>query len=68
VALSAITGPTGPQGPATISIGTVTTGAAGASATVTNSGTTSDVVLNFSIPRGATGSGGVSLGLVLALS
>jgi hypothetical protein len=71
VALSAITGPTGPQGPATISIGTVTTGAAGASATVTNSGTPSDVVLDFSIPRGAAGaaaSGGVSLGLVLALS
>ena len=69
VALSAITGPTGAQGPATISIGTVTTGAAGASATVTNSGTTSDVVLDFSIPRGATGAAsGVSLGLVLALS
>jgi hypothetical protein len=71
VALSAITGPTGPQGPATIAIGTVTTGAAGSSATVTNSGTSSNVVLNFSLPRGntgAAGSGGASLGLVLALS
>jgi hypothetical protein len=71
VALSAITGPTGPQGPATIAIGTVTTGAAGSSATVTNSGDSSNVVLDFSLPRGntgAAGSGGVSLGLVLALS
>jgi hypothetical protein len=71
VALSAITGPTGPQGPATIAIGTVTTGAAGSSATVTNSGTSSNVVLDFSLPRGnagAAGSGGASLGLVLALS
>jgi hypothetical protein len=71
VALSAITGPTGPQGPATIAIGTVTTGAAGSSATVTNSGDSSNVVLDFSLPRGSTGaagSGGASLGLVLALS
>jgi hypothetical protein len=71
VALSAITGPQGPQGPATIAIGTVTTGAAGSSATVTNSGTSSNVVLDFSLPRGntgAAGSGGASLGLVLALS
>jgi hypothetical protein len=71
VALSAITGPQGPTGPATIAIGTVTTGAAGSSATVTNSGTSSNVVLDFSLPRGntgAAGSGGASLGLVLALS
>ena len=60
VALSAITGPQGPQGPATISIGTVTTGAAGSSATVTNSGTSSNVVLDFSIPQGAGGTAGVS--------
>jgi hypothetical protein len=40
---------------ATISVGTVTTGAAGSSATVTNVGTTSAAVFNFSIPRGDTG-------------
>jgi len=57
VALSAITGP---QGPATISIGTVTTGAAGSNASVTNSGTSSAVVLDFTIPQGQTGSAGVS--------
>ncbi len=67
------TGPTGPTGStgatgatgapgsaATISIGTVTTGAAGSSAVVTNAGTTSAAVLNFTIPRGADGSGGGS--------
>ena len=52
------TGPQGPQGPATIAIGTVTTGAAGTSATITNSGTNENVVLNFTIPRGATGATG----------
>lgn len=53
------TGPTGPTGPsgaaATISIGTVTTGAEGSAATVTNSGTSSAAVFDFSIPVGATG-------------
>lgn len=52
------TGPQGPQGPATIAIGNVTTGAPGTSATVTNSGTNENVVLNFTIPRGATGATG----------
>jgi len=42
---------------ATISIGTVSTGAAGSSASVTNVGTSSAAVLNFSIPRGDAGSG-----------
>jgi hypothetical protein len=55
-------GPTGPIGAAaTISVGTVTTGPAGAQAAVTNSGTSSAAVLNFTIPQGApglTGSGG----------
>jgi hypothetical protein len=78
VALSAITGPTGATGSAgatgpagaaaTIAIGTVTTGAAGSNASVTNSGSSSAAVLDITIPRGNTGSGGVSLGLVLALS
>jgi hypothetical protein len=58
----------GPQGPTTITVGTVTTGAAGSSASVTNSGSGSDLVLDFTIPRGDTGAAGVSLGLVLALS
>lgn len=50
-----ITGPTGPQGPATITIGTTTTTDAGTNASVTNSGTSENVILNFSIPRGETG-------------
>lgn len=52
------TGATGPKGDAaaTISVSpTVITSAAGTNAAVTNSGTSSDVVLNFTIPRGADG-------------
>ncbi len=49
------TGPTGPAGPATIAIGTVTTGAPGTDATVTNGGTSENVILNFTIPQGVTG-------------
>lgn len=45
---------------ATVSVGTVTTGAAGTSAKVTNAGTTSAAVLNFTIPRGATGAAGAT--------
>lgn len=52
----------GPQGDpgaaATIAVGTVTTGAAGSSASVTNVGTSSAAVLDFAIPRGATGAAG----------
>ena len=40
---------------ATIKVGTVTTGAAGSAASVTNSGTASNVVLNFTLPRGKDG-------------
>lgn len=43
---------------ATIKIGTVTTGAAGSNASVTNSGTASNVVLNFTLPRGKDGKDG----------
>lgn len=43
---------------ATVSVGTTTTGAAGTSASVTNSGTSSAAVLNFTIPRGDTGATG----------
>ena len=55
----------GPQGAAgkdgtaaTVAIGTVTTGAAGTSASVTNGGTETNAVLNFVIPQGATGPAG----------
>lgn len=47
---------------ASIKIGSVTTGAAGSSASVTNSGTASNVVLNFTLPRGKDGKdGGVTV-------
>lgn len=62
------TGPAGPKGAtgntgatgaaATIKIGTVSTGAAGSNATVSNSGNAQNVVLNFTLPRGATGAKG----------
>lgn len=58
-------GPRGEQGAtgaagtaATIKVGTVTTGAAGTAATVTNSGTASAAVLDFTIPQGAKGDKG----------
>lgn len=61
-------GETGPQGPAgadgadgaaaTIQVGDVTTGAAGTDASVTNGGTSSAAVLNFTIPRGDKGDKG----------
>ena len=43
---------------ATISVGTVTTGAAGSNASVTNSGTENAAVFDFVIPRGADGTNG----------
>ena len=55
------TGPTGATGEAglgSVSIGTTSTGAAGTNATVTNTGTAQDAILNFTIPRGATGAAG----------
>ena len=61
-------GPAGPQGPtgaagpagtpATVTIGTVSTGAPGTNASVTNSGSDSNAVFNFVIPAGATGAAG----------
>jgi hypothetical protein len=42
---------------ASIQIGTVTTLSAGSGATVSNSGTAQNVILDFGIPMGATGSG-----------
>jgi hypothetical protein len=50
------TGATGsPGAAATVSVGTVTTGLPGSSAIVTNSGTSSAAVLNYTIPRGDVG-------------
>ena len=58
-------GPPGPQGQqgepgaaATVTVGTVTTGEPGTDAIVTNSGTESAAVFNFTIPRGETGTAG----------
>lgn len=64
-------GDAGPQGPAgadgadgadgaaaTIAVGTVTTGAAGSTASITNVGTSSAAIFDFTIPRGDTGSSG----------
>jgi len=50
-------GPTGPTGPAgaTITVRSTTTTEAGTNATVVNAGTDSNVLLDFGIPRGATG-------------
>ena len=66
--LSGATGITGPAGAdgapgqdgaaATIQIGQVTTGEAGTDATVTNSGTSSNAVLDFVIPKGEKGDKG----------
>ena len=55
------TGPTGPTGAAaTVAVGSTTTGAAGSSASVTNSGSSSAAVLNFTIPKGDTGATGAT--------
>lgn len=49
-------GPEGPQGPtgdaATIAVGNVFTSAPGSNAEVSNTGTSSNAVLDFTIPRG----------------
>ena len=52
-------GPPGPQGaPATITVNSTTTGAPGTNAFVSNSGTPSNAVFNFVIPRGDVGATG----------
>ena len=54
-------GPAGPPGTAaTLDAGTTTTGSPGTNASVTNVGTTSAAVFNFTIPRGATGAAGAT--------
>ncbi len=45
---------------ASVNVGTTTTGAAGSSASVSNSGTPLDAILNFTIPRGDTGATGTA--------
>lgn len=56
------TGSTGAQGnpAATIAINSTTTGLSGSNATVVNSGTSSNVLLDFVIPRGADGAAGAT--------
>ena len=59
------TGPTGPAGPtgetgptgtaATVTVGAVNTGSAGTGVVVTNSGTSTAAIFNFTIPRGDPG-------------
>lgn len=52
---------------ASIKIGSVTTGAAGSNASVTNSGTASNAVLNFMLPRGKDGKdGGITVDAALS--
>jgi len=52
-------GATGPAGSAaTVTVGSTLTGAAGSPAIVTNSGTTSAAILDFSIPQGLKGDKG----------
>ena len=52
------TGATGSAG--TVTVGTTTTGSTGGSASVSNSGTSSNAVLNFTIPTGSTGQQGTT--------
>ena len=61
------TGATGaPGAAATIRIGNVYTGAPGTNASVSNSGTSTNAILNFTIPRGTPGAdGGVTVDEVL---
>ena len=61
LAAAGVAGPSGPSGAAaSVSVGSVTTGAAGTPVTVTNSGTASAAVLNFTIPQGVAGMNGTS--------
>lgn len=64
------TGATGATGPAgTITVGAVNTGSAGTNVSVTNSGTSTAAILNFTIPRGDAGSDAtVTAGTGIAVS
>ena len=60
--IQGLDGPQGIQGlAATITVGATITGPAGSTATVTNVGTTGAAILNFTVPRGATGAAGTTL-------
>ena len=65
-------GDTGPQGDpgtaATIEIGTTTTGEPGTQASVTNTGTETAAVLNFTIPQGEKGEGYLQIRTPLSLA
>lgn len=68
IGVTGATGPTGPTGAtgedgraATITIGSVITGEPGTPVEVTNSGTDTDAVFDFVIPRGEPGGGGGTL-------
>jgi len=70
--IQGIQGLQGPQGntgltgtAATITVGSTTTGAAGSSASVSNSGSSSAAVLNFIVPKGDTGADGTAATVVL---
>jgi hypothetical protein len=61
VSVSGGVGPTGTAGAAaSMTVGTVTTGAPGSSAAVVNAGSSSAAVLNFTIPAGAAGATGAA--------
>jgi hypothetical protein len=63
--LSSLLGSTFQGNSGTLNIGTVTTGAAGSLATVTNVGTPSAATLNFGIPQGVAGNAAtVAIGTV----
>jgi hypothetical protein len=58
--LQGIQGIQGPAGPTTVAVGTTTTLSPGTNASVTNTGTNTNAVFAFSIPRGATGATGAT--------
>lgn len=63
LAQSGSAGPTGPTGVgATVAIGTVITVSPGTPASITNSGTSTAAILNFTIPQGAPGTNGTGGG------
>jgi hypothetical protein len=65
--LESLNGEDGDDGAAaTITVGTVSTGAAGSDVIVTNAGTSAAAILNFTIPRGNTGAAGAGTGDMLA--
>ena len=63
--------PGGPGQAATVSVGSTTTGAPGSQASVTNSGSSSQAVFNFTVPQGEQGipgPAGIVVGTVLTVN